>query len=495
MLLSGIQDLLPGRPATLGRFPKRSHSIFNFIAPVFALVLLLTSLCVNCLASSLRAASGGQADTLQTYPVRPTPSQSAAPPDASNKDAQGPGTTRTEQYTLSPDRYGKAVAYSRAAYLLYFVSVGWSLLVLFLFLRLGFAAKLRDFAESFSGSWIVQGLVFVPLFVLVLDLLSLPLRIYRHSLSLHYEQSVQGWGSWFLDWGKEVALGVGFVLVLVLVLFAVMRRSPRRWWFYFWLAALPILMFEFFISPWFIDPLFNKFEPLEAKYPQLARSLEQVVQRAGLNIPQNRIFLMEASRKSNEINAYVTGFGASKRVVVWDNTIQKLTPDETLFIFGHEAGHYVLGHIRNGFIFFAALLLLALYLGYRGLHWALPRWGAEWRLYGVEDWASLGVIVLLFHIMEFVSMPLVSGFSRMQEHAADVYGLEVIHGIVPNSEEVAAHAFQVLGEVDLADPNPPAIITFWLYSHPPLAERLVFAHSYDPWSKGKPARYVNTPAR
>jgi Zn-dependent protease with chaperone function len=93
-------------------------------------------------------------------------------------------------------------------------------------------------------------------------------------------------------------------------------------------------------------------------------------------------------------------------------------------------------------------------------------------------------------VLLFFSSPVMSGFSRMEEHAADVYGLEVIHGLIPNSEEVAAHAFQVLGELDLADPNPPAFIKFWLYSHPPLAERLVFAHSYDPWSKGEPPRYI-----
>jgi Zn-dependent protease with chaperone function len=92
----------------------------------------------------------------------------------------------------------------------------------------------------------------------------------------------------------------------------------------------------------------------------------------------------------------------------------------------------------------------------------------------------------------FFASPVVNGFSRMQEHAADVYGLEVTHGIVPDSEDVAAHAFQVMGEVDLADPNPPAFITFWLYSHPPLAQRLIFAHSYDPWRKGEPPMYVKT---
>jgi len=89
-------------------------------------------------------------------------------------------------------------------------------------------------------------------------------------------------------------------------------------------------------------------------------------------------------------------------------------------------------------------------------------------------------------------MPITSGFSRMQEHAADVFGLEVIHGLVPDSPEVAAHAFQVLGEIDLADPNPSPIITIWLYSHPPLADRLVFAHTYDPWSKGESPKYVKS---
>jgi Zn-dependent protease with chaperone function len=111
-------------------------------------------------------------------------------------------------------------------------------------------------------------------------------------------------------------------------------------------------------------------------------------------------------------------------------------------------------------------------------------------VYGPEDWASLAVLLLLLQVMMFVALPITNGFSRMQEHAADVYGLEVIHGLVPNSAEVAAHAFQVMGEIDLADPNPPQIITFWLYTHPPLAERLVFAHSYDPWSKGRSPKYV-----
>jgi len=422
----------------------------------------------------------------QTYPERPTPTQPSVPGSAPRANA----ASRTEQFTLSNERYEKAVRYSRARYVLYFVSELLTIVVVILFLQLGIAAKFRDFAECVSDNKFLQGLVFVPLLIVSVDFFDLPVRAYAHSLSLRYEQSVQGWGSWLWDWSKEELLGAGLAFVLVLVLRVAMRRSPRRWWFVFWVLALPILLFTFFISPWFIDPLFNKFEPLAAKYPQLTAAMEKVLHRAGLDIPTDRMFLMEASKKTNSINAYVTGIGASKRVVVWDNTIQKLSTDETVFIFGHEIGHYVLGHNRNGFLFFAALLFVALYLSYRGLHWALDRWGKDWHIYSPDDWAAVAVLLLLLQVISFLAMPLVSSFSRIQEHAADVYGLELIHGIVPDSEEVAAHAFQVMGEFDLADPNPSPIITFWLYSHPPLAERLVFAHGYDPWAKGEQPKYV-----
>lgn len=420
--------------------------------------------------------------------ARPAPAvrqEQAAP-----AQAQAENAPKTEQYTLSHDRYEKAVAFSRARYTLYFVSFFYGLLVLILILRLGVAAKFRNLAENFSDRRILQAAVYVPLLLLTLDVLDLPLAAYQHALSLRYELSVQGWGSWLWDWSKGEMIGVLFGFLLIIILFGVIRRSPRRWWLYFWMAALPIALATFFISPWVIDPLFNKFERLDAKHPELVTAIEKVVHRAGMDIPREKMFLMQASLKRNTINAYVTGFGASKRVVVWDTTIQKATTNETLFVFGHEMGHYVLSHVRNGFLFLGAVLLVAFYLAFRGLDWVLDRWGSLWRVRDPEDWAALPVMLAVLSVLLFFATPVVNGFSRMQEKNADIYSLEVIHGLVPDSAEVAAHAFQVLGEVDLSDPNPPEFITFWLYSHPPVADRLVFAHTYDPWSKGKSPRYV-----
>src|SRR5260370_22732207 len=362
-----------------------------------------------------------------TQPRQPSTTQTL---DSTSKTAE---QARTEQYTLSHDRHVKAVAYSRAGYTLYFVSYLLGGLLLFLILRLGWAAKFRDLAENASDKKWIQGLVFVPLLFLTIGVLKLPLHLYWHSLSLHYQQSVQGWASWFWDWTKAELLDIAFGIVLVLILFAVMRRSPRRWWLYFWFPAVLILFGVIVITPVVIDPLFNKFEPLSKEHPDLVSSIEKLTKHAGVAIPPERIFLMEASRKTNAINAYVTGLGASKRVVICDTTIQKASSDECLFIVAHELGHYILGHVWRGFLLAAAGLLLALYLLFRGLHCAMDRWSRECKLDGQEDWASLAVLLLLLQALLFFSSPALSGYSRMQEHAADAYGLEAIHGLLPNS--------------------------------------------------------------
>jgi Zn-dependent protease with chaperone function len=426
--------------------------------------------------------SGQAALQAQESPTVRTP-----PPQQIDTPSPNPNADR---YTLSHERYEKAVAYSRAGYALYFLSVFVGFLVLLVVLWTGVAGRLRDYAQRKTENRFLQGLIFIPLLVLVLRLADLPIHAVWHGLSLHYEQSVQGWSSWLFDWGKVSVMVVVFYLIMGLLVFFAIRWSPRRWWFYSWLLALPCLLIMFFLEPVIIDPLFFKFEPLAASQPQLAADLAKLTHRAGLAIPPERMFLMNASAKTNELNAYVTGFGASKRVVIYDTLLKKMTAQETLFVFGHESGHYVLNHIRNGILFFSAVLLLALYLAYRLLGLVLDRWGLKWKIYGPHDWAALAILLLFIDAMAFLSSPIINGYSRMEEHNADVFGLELIHGIVPGSGQVAAHSFQAMGENDLADPNPPAFITFWLYTHPPLAERLVFAHSYDPWGKGQSPRYI-----
>jgi Zn-dependent protease with chaperone function len=261
-------------------------------------------------------------------------------------------------------------------------------------------------------------------------------------------------------------------------------------WFYTWLIAVPFVIFLIFLSPLVIDPLFNKFEPLDKSNPQLVDAIQKVTQRGGLEIPRDRMFLMKASEKVTTLNAYVTGFGPSKRVVVWDTTIQHASTPETLFVFGHEMGHYVLNHIVIGIAATAVGLFIGFYLLYWIANWALPRFQQRWRMRELSDWAAVPMLLLIFSLMNTISQPIGSAFSRTLEHNADIYGLEVTHGINANSQEEAAHAFQVLGELSLSYPYPSKFVVFWYADHPPINERVPFAHSYDPWGKGEQPKYV-----
>jgi STE24 endopeptidase len=245
-----------------------------------------------------------------------------------------------------------------------------------------------------------------------------------------------------------------------------------------------------FVAPVLIDPLFFRFEPLERKAPELVSRIEQVTQRGGLAIPRDRMYLMDASRKLRALNAYVTGFGPSKRVVVWDTTLERMTTPQTLYVFGHEMGHYVLAHIPKTICFLSALLLMVLFLMHRVLRRFLPPDEVRRGIHGIADWASLPVLLLVLAVAAELASPIGNSYSRAQEHAADVYGLEVIHGLVPDSARAAAESFQILGDVNLADPNPGPFIKLWLYDHPPVAERIAFAASYDPWGRGEKPRYV-----
>lgn len=402
-----------------------------------------------------------------------------------------PKTQReVKTYTLPPDKLAKAIDYAAARHRLYFIGVAYGILVLLRLLAWRVAPRFRDWAEAASRRRILQAYIFAPLLLLTIDVIELPISLYGHHLSLEYEQSIQGWGSWFWDWSKGELISFALAGFLIWILYGTMRRSPRRWWFRFWLAAVPIVVFLMFIAPVVIEPLFFKFEPLAQQQPALVADIEKVVARGGLEIPPDRMYEMKASEKLKSLNAYVAGIGASKRVVVWDNTIRKMDTGETLFVFGHEMGHYVLGHIWIGIAGAALGILVFLLLAFYTMRWALARWGPRWEIRDITDWASLPVLLLALAVFGFLGEPIGNSFSRVLEHNADIYGLEVIHGIVPDSSQEAAQAFQILGEVSLDDPHPSPFIEFWLYDHPSISERVRFASQYDPWGKGQPPKYV-----
>jgi STE24 endopeptidase len=415
---------------------------------------------------------------------------SSAPSAPAATPPQTEAPRKITAYTLPPDLYRKAHTRGRILFSLRLFSFFYTVSILWFILQRRLSAKYRDCAENFPRSRFLQALLFTPLLVLTIHVLRLPLDVLEEWIEKSYGISVQPWGSWIGDWAKAQFLVILIGIPLVWILYSVIHKSPRRWWLYFWFVSLPIILLIVFISPYVIEPMFNKFEPLTSKASELVPRLQNVTRRAGQEIPPERMFWMKASDKTISTNAYVSGFGASKRIVIWDTAIAQETPDEVVTDFGHEMGHYVLGHIWKGIIFGAALLFVLLYLGYRSIGWLLARWGARWGVRGLDDLASLPALLLLITVFAFLANPITSAFSRFEENQADIYSLEVTHGILPDPGQASAHEFQVWGETVFDDPDPNSIDVLLFYDHPTTADRIHLFVTYDPWSKGEQPQFV-----
>ncbi len=411
----------------------------------------------------------------------PTPTQAAAIAAAEHDH-----TT----YSLPPEKLAKAQHLEAVRTVTHFGSTFWSILTLFLILQLGIAARIRNVANNLSKNRLAQCAIFFLLFLVLSTILDLPIGLYAHHVQLQYGLSVQHWVSWLVDQLKSFVITYIIGGALVMLLFWRIRRSPKYWWLQMSASSMVAVVIGIFLTPYVIDPLFNKFEPLQQSNPALVAQLEQVVARGkGINIPPDRMFLMKASDKVTTLNAYVTGFGASKRVVVWDTSIAKGTPDEVLFIFGHEMGHYVLGHIIRGLLFSFLLILVSFFLGFHLFQWLLRKFGKQWRIPAQDNWAALYVFVLVLTVLGFFGEPIGNAYSRSQEHAADVYGEEVVQGIVANPQATGEAAFQLLGENSFDDPNPNPLVEFWTGSHPPIWFRAAFAKDYKPFAPGSEPKY------
>jgi len=423
-----------------------------------AIFLLLGSLSTPLLAEQNPTASAAQSQTPSSTPATSTlPSHSSAP---------------ITEYRLPSDLHEKAHSRNRIHFRLDLIGIAYGIVVLLMILRWRVAPKYRDWSERFSARNFLQSAVFVPLLLLTIAILTSPLDIYGEAVEKQYGISVQTWGSWGWDWIKGQLISCVLGTILIWLLYLVIRRSPRRWWLYFWLISLPIGAFLVFLQPLVIDPMFHKFEPLQQKDPALVASLEQMVRSAGQNIPPERMFWMGAGEKTTSLNAYVTGLGASKRIVVWDNTIKRVPQEEILMIYGHEQGHYVLHHIVKGLVFFGILMLVFFWIAYKLMNFLLVRYGTTWHIPSAHDWSSLGLVLLLMTALSFFSEPIGNSFSRWIEHQADIYGIEVTHGIVPDTQKTGGTMATRLGEMWLAYPDPNNFVVFWRDEHqPPPARR------------------------
>ncbi|MFI7597649.1 M48 family metallopeptidase [Actinoplanes sp. NPDC049681] len=354
---------------------------------------------------------------------------------------------------LRPGAYGGMVIGLAGALVLGFTPLG---------------SRLVAFAgRPFGGHWIAQAVLGGLLVVLVAEVLTLPFAAWRHTVVVRYGISTQSWGAWAVDVAKSFAVGAVIGALALLGFFAVTRLAPRWWWAYGAVGAAALVVLLSFVLPVVVEPIFNKFTPMAAG--PLRTELMDLAARDG--VPVKDVLVADASRRTRAVNAYVSGFGPTRRIVVYDTMLTEATPAEVVSVAAHELGHAKRSDVLTGTVIGAlgaAAAVIALYLlGSAG--WLLRWAGVD----AMGEPRAIALVIALVTLAGLVGGPVQALVSRRVEARADAHALEL------TGDPAAFEAMQRrLGTVNLSDPDPPAWEYVMSASHPSTVERMAAARAY-----------------
>lgn len=380
-----------------------------------------------------------------------------------------------------PEASELAMRYYKSGNLLWILNQAWGLIVPLLFLFTGFTGKLAHFSEKKGKNWFFTIILYLFFFILLYGILNFPLDFYAGYIREHaYGFSTQSFGRWFANYWKSTGVAFVAAALFVWIFYLLVKKSPRRWWFYSSLVGIGIMFIVLFVQPIWIDPLFNRFGPMKNK--ELEAEILSLAARAG--IEHGRVFEVDKSQDTKKINAYVLGLGSSNRIVLWDTLIAGMPKEQILFVMGHEMGHYILHHMWWDMLYNSLLLFLIFYLTYKCGNILLHRYQKRFGFNHLYNIASLPLFLFLFSLWMLLTMPLSNYISRCMEHEADRFGLEITQ-----NNQAAGEGFLTLQQENLGNPRPGPLFKFWRSTHPPLGERVEFCNSYCPWKSGEPLHY------
>ena len=353
------------------------------------------------------------------------------------------------------ERREKTKAYAHGNYFLDIVEFLFLSAILLWLVTSGLSVRFRNFAQRVTKKPSLQTAIYWFQFFVVITLIQLPLNIYSsYYREKKYDLLTQSFSHWFLDQAIGFFLSAFLGAVLLMALYAVLRKTPRTWWLWGSLVMILFLIVTIAIAPVFILPLFNKFTPI--KNSELRENILKMAHEHG--IQANEVYEMDASKRTDRVSAFVNGILGTTRIVMFDNTLKRCTPEEIQMIMGHEMGHFVLNHVWKGVAYFGVLILF----GFLFVRWAFNRFVLSRPNLGIEsvaDPAGLPLLWFLLGVFLFITSPISNTFSRSQELKADNFGLDA-----SKQPDAAATTFLKLGEYRELDPTPT--VEFLFFDHP-----------------------------
>ncbi|HTM84259.1 MAG TPA: M48 family metallopeptidase [Mycobacterium sp.] len=352
--------------------------------------------------------------------------------------------------SLRPSSYGSLLAGLVAPLLLGFTPAG--------------ARIVAWVAQPFGGHWLAEALLGGLVILTIVWLASLPFTAWRHAVLRDYGLSTQNWGGWAVDQLKSCAVGAVTGAVVLAGFYTLTHVASGWWWSFGAVGAAALVVLLSFVFPLLVEPLFNTF----ASMPDGPLRDELTAMAARDGMPVQEVLVADASRRTTGLNAYVSGFGATRRIVVYDTLLREAQPDEVRSVVAHELGHAKdrdpeLGALLGAIT--AAAAVVALFL--------LGHWDALLRRAGVDSIGSpraIGLVLAVMAVAGVVVGPVLNLVSRRVESRADQHALRL------TGDAAAFAAMQLrLAEVNIADVHPPRIEYLLFATHPDTVERLAAA--------------------
>lgn len=326
----------------------------------------------------------------------------------------------------------------------------------------GLLAWYDGWIRSHSLTPIPEAILFAVLLYTAGELIGIPFSLYgAFRIEARHGFNTMTFRTWLLDFLKSLLIAMVLVSLITAVAFWLIQASPEQWWLWVWFFLLCFSLFIMYLAPYVIEPLFNKFEPV--KDEKLGEAIVLLCARAGIRA--SRVQQMDASKRSRHSNAYFTGIGRVKRIVLYDTLLAQMTHDEILAVLAHEIGHWKKRHVFKSIVLMQLLSFVGLYAAYH-----LVQGNALSALFGLDVQTVLGKFMLLSFIGGMIMFPLhpvMLIWSRHNEREADRFSFE----LTGNSESMATSLIK-LSKENLSNLHPHPFYVAMHYSHPPIVERV-----------------------
>ena len=336
------------------------------------------------------------------------------------------------------------------------------LIVLIVFIFGGVLALYDSWIASFGLPFFLAGAAFFLLLSLASTILSLPFSLYSNfKIENKYGFNTMTYKLWAQDLIKSLIISVLLTTIISIMAFAIIVASPHFWWFWLWLFILGFGIFMMYVSPYVIEPLFHKFTPIAEE--EMERNIRELMGKVKIKV--SKVLVVDASKRSRHTNAYFTGIGRVKRIVLFDNLMKRMNQGEIIAILAHEAGHWKKKHVLKRMVVIELTSLLSLFISY----WILQG-DVLISLFGIGSGSFFVKLILLGFvgsILTFFVKPIGSFISRRHESLADRFACEAI-----DDRKYLVDALVKLSKDNLSNLHPHPLYAFFYYSHPPIQQRL-----------------------